>query len=70
MSVKHLPTGSIVISPLIGEIAEIYSVINGQATCVKQTSLARAVEEARALRQIAGAWVAWKTSDGEIVRYC
>jgi len=69
MSINHLPTGSIVISPLIGDVAEIYCVTNGRATCIKQTHLARAVDEARALRT-SGAWVAWKTSDGEIVRYC
>lgn len=69
MHIDQLPSGSIVISPLIGEVVEIYSVVNGQAVCLKQTPLAKAVDEARALR-VEGAWVAWKISDGEIVRYC
>lgn len=69
MLVNQLPSGSIIISPLIGDVADIYSVVDGRAVCLKQTPLAKAVDEARALR-VGGAWVAWKTSDGEIVRYC
>lgn len=69
MSVNQLPSGSIIISPVIGDVADIFSVENGRAVCIKQIPLARAVDEARALRA-GNAWVAWKTSDGEIVRYC